>query len=599
MTVRPEVVIEDQMVVVEPGTQASTFVKVRNTGHQLARYRISAVQHSTAAPYISFEDPEDPTFVDEIKIFEDAVKIVKVVFDAPNDTSTPAGVHPYGILVEPAEGVEQGTAVEEGDLSIGAIHAVDVRLRPAGSAGRFKGKQRLEITNRGSDPITVAVDATDDEDNTRLQFAFSQAHDRLRIPGGGTADAFFNVRPDKVLPLGKPVDHAYRVVYRRRAEKRASVGSGPTSGGEVELDVPGAYTQKPVVSKWMIVVGVLVIALVAALVIWRQATKPPDLAGALDPPRITQAVQVTPDLLTINLERVDSDARFLKVEQIVDCTATDFLNANTSELGTVELTEGQQSVVTIPGDYDATKPACFRARTQESDADGSLRSRWVLRNLQNNVSVPGTPTDVDVKFDAENSLLIIEWVAPPDVAGSGDVEYEVLVNGQLRKATIQTRESISIDDELRGVDVFTVAVRAVLNGIPGDTAEQTSRLSELEPPPPVLDPPEDVWIAFSAGSTSREDVQDNAATFAVGAVGISGVVVEQVGVDFAVPEELADIYRFEGFLAYRDGLSRGEAVDLCLRFNTMATGVADIAPACWVYESGVAPELPLPDPPGE
>jgi len=259
-------VVQDALVTVEPGQMAQTILTVRNTGDEIAEYDVVVVPDCVAAPWT---DAVPPTF----RLMPGKDQQVAIRFRPPLDASTPAGCFPYGVQVTPKEARHQAPTVAEGDIAVGAVHALDVTLRPPQSRGRWRGRHTVKVQNQGTDDVRVKLSVADDDE----ALSYALAPTTVTVPPRSTAEAFLRVRPRSPQLMGRPVDHSFAVGYRRRADGRVGLAglAGVPSDGEVAVEIPGTFTQKPLLSRLLLAVLALLAAGLVLLLVLRPWEDPP------------------------------------------------------------------------------------------------------------------------------------------------------------------------------------------------------------------------------------------------------------------------------------------------------------------------------------
>lgn len=411
--VRPQTVIQDDVVTVEPGQMAQTSLTVRNVGDQIAEYEISMVPDCVAA---SWTQAEPPSF----RLMPGKDQRVLLRFNPPVDSSTPAGSFPYGVIVTPDE-QHQAPAVAEGDIAIGAFHALATELKPPQSRGRWRGKHVVKLHNQGTDDVRVKVSAPTDDDG----LSYALAPTTLAIPPRSRAEAFLKVRPRTLKFMGKPADHAFEVTYRRRGDSRAPVGlpgAGVPEGGEVESQLQGSFTQKPLVSKLMLVVLGLLVAGGVLLAVLRPWEKP-EPKGAPAPLEDVQMVSHEQDAVVMSLDSPPNIDQ-VQVREVTCSTASDVLPAEENVLEPIELSGAGTRHETLEG-FTPGETHCFQTRALR----GEEVSIWAPRpafqvEVGNTV---GSPAKVE-PLHVGACLVDVDWtlVQPENEA----VTYEVVVGDQ-------------------------------------------------------------------------------------------------------------------------------------------------------------------------
>lgn len=238
----PVVTLTEDELVVEPGGEVSTVVRIRNTSDVVEEYDLSLLGEVAAYAEII------PT---QVSAFVGDVAEATVILRPPYDTMISSGQIPFGIRAQSREDADRV------EIAVGAINLVQTKLIPRSSSGRWRSKARLEIHNRGTEEATVRLRAVDPDG----KLSFALAPREVDIAPDGTGEAFLKIRPRKSVLMGKPAHHSFQVSYRRKASVRDAY-LGATTGGDTEAFVESSFEQKPIVAKWMIAAFMLLLVVV-------------------------------------------------------------------------------------------------------------------------------------------------------------------------------------------------------------------------------------------------------------------------------------------------------------------------------------------------
>lgn len=406
---RPQVAIVDPSLTVEPGRRVATRIRIRNTGRQVAHYRLDVVEGCVPAAWATIANTE-------VKLNPGADTDVVVHFAPPIDTQTRAGTFPYGIRVQPGPDDGQMPMVGEADLTVGAITAVEVGLRPKQSAGRFSGKHRVLLANKGTEDLQVRLRVFDDDE----KLSTAVVPQTVTVPAGGHGEALLRVRARTPKLLGKPEAVPFHVAYRRRAGSNQAV-AGPTDGGEVEATVDGTYGQKPIVAKWMILVALLAMAIIGYLV-WSAMQRDPGPGTPPAPPALTGEPQ-SDGMVELEWEsEAHVDTVLLRT---IDCeTRADPVPLTVGEPVEVNVV-GSPRKSHVLGTFPVGEPLCFQARAVDRDGQVSVWSD-VFRMALSDAVVPA-PSDVQV-LQTGPGTAEVSWDEIEHPAG--EVRYDVLVDNR-------------------------------------------------------------------------------------------------------------------------------------------------------------------------
>lgn len=400
---RPEAVIADEHVAVEPGQYAQTNMTVRNTGSEIAEYNVSMVPDSVPGPWM---EAVPATF----RLMPGREQQVLLRFQPPLDSSTDAGTFPYGVIIVPDEVEHQAQVVVEGDVSVGAIHALEVGVRPRISKGRWRGKHVMVLHNRGTEDTRVKLQAVDEDDALSLALAPTS----LTVPARTTVEAFIAVRPRSPKVMGKPVDHPFQITYRRRVDGRTSAGSLP-AGGELEAQVSASFRHKPLISPLLIMLGLLLIGLIVLLLIMRpwekaEARQPPDpvlISGSSDGAKILVSWNNPSDISEILIQEVD-------------CATADHVLPTAIGEPISFTPAGASQTQPLEPDFELGSTHCFQSRAVSPRGS----SVWAPSPAEQVVVGTVIPSP-EITVETEGCGVVVNW---PQVEVDGDVEYVVFIN---------------------------------------------------------------------------------------------------------------------------------------------------------------------------
>lgn len=482
MRIRPETAVGDALVTVEPGQVAQTLLTVRNTGDEIAEYDVQVVPDCVAAPWT---DVEPATF----RLMPGRDQQVAVRFRPPLDSSTPAGSFPYGVQVTPKESRHQAPVVAEGDVAVGAVHALDVTLRPPQSRGRWRGRHTILLRNQGTDDVRVKL-AVGDEDEA---LSYALAPTTVAVPPRSTAEAFLRVRPQSPRIFGKPSDHPFAVTYRRRTDGRVGVvgAAGVPSDGEVAVDVPGTFTQKPWISKLMLVLFALLVAGVALLLIMRpweepEPRRPPDpLAGVTmishDPGAVVLSWEATPDVTEVEVREVECG------------TAADVLPAAVGEATGVETTGSGRQNYTLDELPEGEPERCFQLRALAGD-EASIWAPRPAGRVRLGQTLP-PPADVEAEHTGDCAVDVSWGALAPE---GGEVVYQVAVDGQPQGDPVPTANLV-LEDQAPGE-----TVEVTVEALAGELLSGPSEAVEVEVPDPCAGTAGDEGSGDEAGAGGED-----------------------------------------------------------------------------------------------
>lgn len=223
---------------VDPGSQAATTIRVRNTGSIVDRFDIDIV--GPAAGWAR----ADPA---ALSLFPGAEGSATIAF-SPARASTPrAGTYPFGIRVRPAAD-PRGSTVEEGHVAVTPFTVAAADIAPQTSRGSRRGHHEVLVDNRGNAPVEVVVAAVDPD--RRLQLAVTP--ERAVVPPEGRASFGVDVRVDDPFPFGPNRQRPFQVTVE--------------PGRQAPIQLRGTLSQRPLLPGWLPPLGGLALAGVALAV---------------------------------------------------------------------------------------------------------------------------------------------------------------------------------------------------------------------------------------------------------------------------------------------------------------------------------------------
>ncbi|MFI6644221.1 hydrolase [Streptomyces sp. NPDC050504] len=229
-------------VTVEPGSRTSSRLRVRNTGDTVEEYRLSLVGKPSGWGRI------EP---DVLRLYPGSEGTAEISFAPPRTSDAEAGPAAYGVRIEPRENAGARDVVE-GQLTVAPFSEVRAEILPPTLIGRMRGRARIAVDNLGNTPLTASLVARDE--SNRLTFDLQP--NAVQVAPGRAAFGELAVRPQDVRWTGNQETHRFTVAVRR-------------SGDDTSLDLEATFEQKPVLGRWLVVVGgLLVTAAIAFAVLW-------------------------------------------------------------------------------------------------------------------------------------------------------------------------------------------------------------------------------------------------------------------------------------------------------------------------------------------
>lgn len=275
----PVVELEPVTAAVEPGGQARVVVTVVNEGSIVEGYRVDVLDDLTAAgrdvtgpaswaEVIPAEGTRSESAdAPDLSVYPGQQGTVMVVFSPPVGTRVAGGHSAFAIRVRSLVDPDSSTVVE-GDLEVGKVTALQAKMVPVTSTGRWSGKHVVELSNWGNIPAHLRVVA---EDADRA-LGFLVQPETVELPVGASAPVRLKVRTRKPQLRGTVA----RLPFTVRAEPVGGVTTTPQVGlpqvtaisGAVSADtatVDGAFNQKPILTKGVVIGAGLLLVGIAGL----------------------------------------------------------------------------------------------------------------------------------------------------------------------------------------------------------------------------------------------------------------------------------------------------------------------------------------------
>lgn len=273
----PVVELEPVVAVVEPGGQTRVVVTVVNESSIVEGYRVEVLDDvgghgrdvSGPASWSEVLPAEGTTSADgggaDLTVYPGQQGVVVVVLSPPTGTRVPGGRCPFAVRVSSV--VDPGAStVVEGDLEVGKVSALQAKLVPVTSTGRWSGRHTVELSNWGNTPARLRVVAEDPD----RALGFLIDPDLVELPVGASAPVRLKVRTRNPQLRGTPA----RLPFTVRAEP-ADVVPGqqppllapgvPGVPSPETATVDGAFNQKPILTTGVVLGAGLALACVAGL----------------------------------------------------------------------------------------------------------------------------------------------------------------------------------------------------------------------------------------------------------------------------------------------------------------------------------------------
>lgn len=245
----PVLRLDSTRVSVEPGGQAQITVNITSSSSIVEGFALDVV-----GPEPSKWAEVIPPSVD---VYPGTEASAVIVFSPPAGSAAPSGVFPFGLRARSTED-PSSSAVVEGDVTLGKVSGLQAKITPVTSAGRWRGRHTIQLSNWGNTPVQLHLVATDPDE----ALGFYLKPDLVDLPIGSNATVRMTVRTRKPFLRGMQTRLPFQVVG-----EPADAPDGPRPatpyGDPSRPVVDGALNQKPILSRTF--VTVVALGLVAAI----------------------------------------------------------------------------------------------------------------------------------------------------------------------------------------------------------------------------------------------------------------------------------------------------------------------------------------------
>ena len=201
----------------------------------------------------------------------------------------------------------QASAVAEGDIEIGQVFGLQAKIIPVTSAGRWRGRHVIQLSNWGNAPAQLRMAAIDPDDALGFYLSPEYRQPASRRSGDGAAVGAYQTSVPARYAGAAALPGGRRAAGRGAGPPPAAgMGYGDPSRPVVDA----ALNQKPILSKGVITLLALLLAGIIALVAYLLIRGPiPDepLAPRGSPPKPTLTVtSAAPDSIGLTWAPVDA-----------------------------------------------------------------------------------------------------------------------------------------------------------------------------------------------------------------------------------------------------------------------------------------------------
>ncbi|MEC3978752.1 COG1470 family protein [Amycolatopsis sp. H20-H5] len=247
-----EIVFDVHDLVVEPGETASCDVLVVNSGEVVDQFTLHVIGevHDWAVV--------DPPIVNLLPGDESTAR---VTFRPPRSSEVLAGRVPFAVRAESRED-PHASAVEEGEIEVGAFTEVVAELVPAIRRGRRRARYKLVVDNNGNHDQPIEIVGIDQEDQLRILLDSPT----LRTKPGTATIVKAKVAPYKRFLRGEAKTHPFQLFVQPVTEH---------SEAPPPVTVDGVMIQTQLLPKGLLKAALIATAAIVALaVLWFALLKP-------------------------------------------------------------------------------------------------------------------------------------------------------------------------------------------------------------------------------------------------------------------------------------------------------------------------------------
>ena len=296
----PLISLETDRVSVQPGGQARVGVTVTNPGTQVEGYWLQVLGPSGA--WAEVVPPE-------VSVYPQEEASATVVFSPPSGAEAPGGVHPFGVIARSTLD-PQASAAAEGDVEVGEVHGLQAKIIPVTSAGRWRGRHVIKLSNWGNAPAQLRMTAANPDD----ALGFYLSPELVYLPPRAEATVRLTARARHPFLRGSPVRLPFQVVGEPVDAAPGPPPPGPGYGDPSRPVVDAALNQKAILSAGVITLLALLVAGIIALVAF-MLLRPPSAAETLasrgSPPKPQfRVVSTGPDNVVLAWDRVELAERY-------------------------------------------------------------------------------------------------------------------------------------------------------------------------------------------------------------------------------------------------------------------------------------------------
>jgi hypothetical protein len=232
---------------VPPGGEASTEVRLRNTGAVVDQFELDLVGEAASWAHV------EPATVNLLPGEEATARIV---FQPPRSSRVAHGPAAYALRVMSREDTA-GSSVQEAVVEVGPFSEVVGEMLPRTSTGRRAGRHQVALDNLGNHPELVSLAASDPD--LKLKFRIEPVN--LTLEPGTATFVKVQARPKRTFWRGPNTSLPFEVVA--------------TPAGAEPVRMPGAMLQQSLLPSWFFkALALAAVAAIALVALWFAVLKP-------------------------------------------------------------------------------------------------------------------------------------------------------------------------------------------------------------------------------------------------------------------------------------------------------------------------------------
>ncbi len=459
----PYVLLETTQLVVQPGTETRLPIRIRNSGTIVESYRVDVVGH--AASWSRVEPPL-------VSVYPGQEVEAEVVFWPVRSAHTPLGIVPFGVRAV-SDVDATSSMVAEGAIDVAGIVDIASTILPRNSKGRWSGKHRVEIENRGNTPVSLRLRGHDSDE--LLDFRFKQ--NEVEIPVDGFVVTKVKAKIRSPYLRGPAAARPFKIAIEERASDDVSQRRIDRHEGHFE-ELDGTVAQRQIIGGSFAALTALIALLVGGYFAFTtlrpaEVTDEQDNAQAVPkPPEGLAGSPTGPDRIRLTWAAPTGDEQGFDVLEVVD-------GANRTLASDLPRGDSTYEVA----DLQANTEYCFVLLAFNSVGRSDPSTPVCLNTSE--LAAPPDPSGVtaDISDDGTGQRILLGWT---DQSG-GQAQTHVAENDTVIAIVPAGRSSIELG---RAPGTYCYEVRSELNGVLSNPAVDGSGVSrqcvEIAEPPEAV-----------------------------------------------------------------------------------------------------------------